>query len=110
VTLREAHARDTAHRVSVIAGVDLDEKLVSSAGSPSKCKAAIVSQYGRFTGRILDFYPFDRSDSPDVELRTVAADSDTVCAALETDIDLRLPTTGLPSDPLCLIVRWIGTP
>lgn len=91
MTLRQALATGAANRVSVIAGTDRDEDLVSNETgvalphSPSEYRSLVFAQYGRFAQRVLRLYPLRRFYSPYVAFRTVAADSDTVCPAIVTD-------------------------
>ncbi|MBV9837122.1 MAG: carboxylesterase family protein [Solirubrobacterales bacterium] len=84
MTLRQALRSGKVNRVDVIAGVDRDEDLVGTANTATDYQNLIDTQYGANASQVLARYPLSRFDSPGVAWRTVAADSDTVCPALET--------------------------
>lgn len=94
MTLRQALAAGRANRVDVIAGTDRDENLVGSATTAAQYTAVVDSQFGQFAAQVLKLYPLSQFDSPGVAIRTVEADSGTVCPSLETARDLasRMPT------------------
>ncbi|MBV9195810.1 MAG: carboxylesterase family protein [Solirubrobacterales bacterium] len=100
LSLRQALKAGKVNRVRVIAGTDRDEDLVGTATSAAQYQSLIDAQYGSYASEVLARYPLSRFDSPGVAWRTVAADSDTVCPALQTDRDLasRMPTFGYEID------------
>jgi len=100
LSLRQALKAGKVNRVRVIAGTDRDEDLVGTATSAAQYQSLIDTQYGSYASEVLARYPLSRFDSPGVAWRTVAADSDTVCPALQTDRDLasRMPTFGYEID------------
>lgn len=94
MTLRQALASGHVNKVDVIAGTDRDEDLVGTATTATQYTSLVDTQYGPFASQVLAKYPLSHFDNPGVAWRTVAADSDTVCPALETARDLasRMPT------------------
>jgi para-nitrobenzyl esterase len=100
LNLRDALRAGKVNKVRVIAGVDRDEDLVGTATSAAQYQSLVTSQYGAYASQVLAKYPLSHFDSPGLAWRTVAADSDTVCPALQTDRDLaaRLPTWGYEID------------
>ena len=100
MSLRDALRTGHVNRVHVIAGTDRDEDLVGTATSAAQYQSLVDTQYGAFASQVLAKYPLSHFDSPGLAWRTVAADSDTVCPALQTDRDLagRLPTWGYEID------------
>jgi para-nitrobenzyl esterase len=94
-TLRQALESGDVNRVPVIAGVARDENLVATrVDSPAQYRQLVNDQYGAIARKVLRRYPLRRFYSPFLAWRTVAADSDTVCPALETGRQLarRMPT------------------
>lgn len=93
MTLRQALAKGQANKVDVIAGTDRDEDLVGTASTAAQYTSLVDTQYGAFASQVLAQYPLTRFDNPGIAWRTVAADSDTVCPALQTASDLasRMP-------------------
>ena len=93
MTLRQALASGHVNHVDVIAGTDRDENLVGTANTASDYTSLVDTQYGTFASQVLARYPLSHFDSPGLAWRTVAADSDTVCPALQTARDLatRMP-------------------
>jgi para-nitrobenzyl esterase len=84
-TLRQALRAGDVNRVPVIAGVARDENLVATmVDSPAQYRQLVNAQYGSIARQVLKRYPLRRFYSPFLAWRTVAADSDTVCPALET--------------------------
>jgi para-nitrobenzyl esterase len=100
MSLRDALRAGQVNQVHVIAGTDRDEDLVGTATSAAQYQSLVDTQYGVYASQVLAKYPLSHFDSPGVAWRTVAADSDTVCPALQTDRDLasRLPTWGYEID------------
>jgi para-nitrobenzyl esterase len=94
MNLRQALRTGHVNKVRVIAGTDRDEDLVGTAQSAAQYQSLVDTQYGVHASQVLAKYPLSRFDSPGVAWRTVAADSDTVCPALQTAGDLasRMPT------------------
>lgn len=100
MSLRQALQRGEVNKVSVIAGTDRDEDLVGNATTAASYDQLVDAQYGDHAGQVLSKYPLSHFDSPAIAWRTVAADSDTVCPALQTDRDLSawMPTYGYEID------------
>jgi para-nitrobenzyl esterase len=94
LNLRDALRAGKVNKVHVIAGTDRDEDLVGTATSAAQFQQLVTSQYGAYASQVLAKYPLSHFDSPGTAWRTVAADSDTVCPAMQTGRDLasRLPT------------------
>jgi para-nitrobenzyl esterase len=99
-TLRQALKTGQVNRVPVIAGTDRDEDLMGNATTAASYTRLVESQYGPIASQVLAKYPLSHFGSPAIAFRTVAADSNTVCPALETDADLArwMPVYGYEID------------
>ena len=100
MSLRQALRSGRVNRAVIMAGVNRDENLVGSATTAAQYTSLVDTQYGRYASQVLAKYPLSHFDTPAIAWRTVAADSDTVCPAVETDSDLatRMPTYGFEID------------
>jgi para-nitrobenzyl esterase len=99
-TLRDALRSGRVNRVPVIAGNGRDENVVGLATSTAQYEQLVQAQYARMAPRVLSWYPASDFPSPFIAWRTVAADSNTVCPALVTDLDLArwMPVYGYEID------------
>ncbi len=96
LTMSPATAFRTGHinRVGLMNGVDRDEinggaSLVAPiATNPTEFFKDVRRQYGPLTPQVLKQYPLDRFPSAFVAYRTIVADSDSVCPALNADRNL----------------------
>jgi para-nitrobenzyl esterase len=95
-SLRQALRTGKVNRVPVMTGFDRDEDLVGEPTTPSEYTQIVQTQYGKFASQVLARYPLSRFETPFIAWRTLAADSDTVCAGIVTDQDLarRMPVYG----------------
>jgi para-nitrobenzyl esterase len=100
MSLRQALRSGKVNKAVIMAGVNRDEDLVGTAATAAQYTSLVDTQYGRYASQVLAKYPLSHFDTPAIAWRTVAADSDTVCPALETDSDLatRMPTYGFELD------------
>jgi para-nitrobenzyl esterase len=100
MSLRQALRSGKVNKAVIMAGVNRDENLVGTATTAAQYTSLVDTQYGRYASQVLAKYPLSHFDTPAIAWRTVAADSDTVCPALETDSDLatRMPTYGFELD------------
>jgi para-nitrobenzyl esterase len=100
MSLRQALRSGKVNKAVIMAGVNRDENLVGTATTAAQYTSLVDTQYGRYASQVLEKYPLSHFDTPAIAWRTVAADSDTVCPALETDADLatRMPTYGFEID------------
>ena len=94
---RTAFATGRFNRVPTIMGTLRDENLIASPTTAADFEQTVRSQYGAFAPLVLATYPLNRYDSPFIDFRTIAADSDdrVPLAAgrdehLEVDTDLGL--------------------
>ena len=100
MSLRQALRGGRVNKAVIMAGVNRDENLVGSASTAAQYTSLVDTQYGRYASEVLAKYPLSHFETPAITWRTVAADSDTVCPALQTDSDLatRMPTYGFELD------------
>jgi para-nitrobenzyl esterase len=81
---RTAFATGNFNRVKTVIGVLQDENLLGSPATVADYEALVRSIFGKHASDVLELYPVDQYDNPYIAFREVAADSSTVCSALET--------------------------
>lgn len=99
-TLRQALKTGDVNRVPVIAGTSRDENLAGLPTTEAQYQQLVQAEYGSLAPKVLAEYPASNFVDPFVAWRTVAADSNGVCSALETDRDLArwMPVYGYEVD------------
>ena len=83
-----AFATGRFNRVPTIMGTLRDENLIASPTTAADFEQTVRSQYGAFAPLVLATYPLNRYDSPFIDFRTIAADSDTVCPSLQAETNI----------------------
>jgi para-nitrobenzyl esterase len=86
--LQKAFETGAVNKVTAIMGVDRDEDLTGTPATSAAYVSLIDTQYGAAAPQVLARYPLARFPSPYAAYRTVAADSNTVCPGLVTDMRL----------------------
>jgi para-nitrobenzyl esterase len=85
---RTAFATGRFNRVPTIMGTLRDEDLIASPTTAADFEQTVRAQYGAFAPLVLATYPLNRYDSPYIDFRTIAADSDTVCPSLQAETNI----------------------
>jgi para-nitrobenzyl esterase len=82
---QQSFASGKVNGAAVLIGVGRDEDLQGAPTTAAEVAADVQARYGASADAVLREYPLDRYASPFVAYRTLVADSDTVCPALEAD-------------------------